>query len=533
MKNIIQSLAIRQRKFDVIVFIIIYSLTTSALYQWPLYSLAIATIDKIDIANALALATLFVLQLMLSIVIWSFISLISLRLMQGFSIALLFGNAIALYFIATYGVVLDASMMGNVFNTQPKEASELLQPKLFIYLLLLGLVPGFAITRLTITRKSRIKSLYFLIVTVLIGSLWIYANAKSWLWIDKHAKQFGGLVLPWSYIINSARHFDRSSKPNQTQLLLPDLKIIDPDKTVVILVVGESARAKNFSLLGYVRPTNPLLSKTKIIALPNSHACSTYTTRSLHCMFSHQGNRSPFAVTHETLPTYLHRQGIEVIWRSNNWGEPPIKVSQYVRADDIRKACKGEECGRLTYDEVLLHGLNEILKSSAQKKSLIVLHQTGSHGPQYFKKYPPEFDFFRPTCQTVDLSKCSPQELINAYDNTILYTDFILSRVINMLEALKDTSAVMLYVSDHGESLGEYGLYLHGTPYSIAPNVQKNIPMLLWMSDKFARERNLSGKKINQSIAYSHDYVFHSVMGAMGLTSDIYDSNFDLFRKFE
>jgi lipid A ethanolaminephosphotransferase len=522
----------KQRTLSVNAFVVLYAIATSVLFQGPLYFSARATLGTFDTAAVLAMVTLFTLQFLVSILVWSAIALISVRLMKFLCMTLLFFNATALFFIQKYGVILDATMMGNIFNTHPAEAVALVQPKLFLYLFLFALVPFFFITQISITKPSLIRRFGFMMVSAVIGVFWIYANAKSWLWIDKHASQFGGLMLPWSYVANTARYYERIAQPNQVQQLLPDVTITQPQKTVVVLVIGESARAANFSLLGYPRVTNPLLSKTHVVALPKAQSCATYTTRSVQCMLSHLGADSPMTNSYEPLPTYLQRQGVKVIWRTNNFGEPPLKVSEYKSSSEIRKACLGNDCEKLGYDEVLLYGLKDTLKNLDQNKTLIVLHQTGSHGPQYFKKYPSKFNVFLPTCQTVDLSKCTPQELTNAYDNTILYTDFILNEVIKTLQSLENTETVMLYASDHGESLGEYGLYLHGTPFSIAPDVQKNIPMMLWMSDKFIQNRHLAGKAIDPNVTYSHDYLFHSVMGGMGLNSAVYKPDADVFQHF-
>jgi lipid A ethanolaminephosphotransferase len=206
-----------------------------------------------------------------------------------------------------------------------------------------------------------------------------------------------------------------------------------------------------------------------------------------------------------------------------------MKVSSFQKAGDIRNECQ-DNCPPEGYDELLLYKLDERLRhAQGGKKLLVVLHQSGSHGPQYFKKYPPEIEKFKPVCRTVDQQKCSHEELVSAYDNTILYTDFLLDKVIAMLKSLDNTASVMMYMSDHGESLGENGLYLHGIPYSIAPAVQKNIPFLVWMSDEFARRRNLPNPLPVERQAYSQDDVFHSVMGAFGMTSEVYKKDKDIF----
>lgn len=525
----------------VVGFILFSAVLNAVLFQWPLYRLALSTRSALDGHGVLALLTLFVVQLLVSITVLGLAALLSVRLLKLLCMLFAVGNAVALYFIVQYGVLIDATMGGNILNTRFSEAAELAHPKLLMYVVLLGLLPALLVARVRIVASSRVRRGTFVLVSLLLGSAWLYANAASWLWIDKHAKQFGALMLPWSYVINPVRHQLQEARQNRPPDLLPPLTSTntgtDTQRVVVVLVIGESARAQNFSLLGYARQTNPLLAQSGAIAFPGATACSTYTTASLRCMLSHRsvgdqgGNDEP-------LPSYLHRHGVQVVWRSNNFGEPPLQVTHYERADEIRKSCVGE-CSRLDYDQVLLEGLAARLRAAPPtQKTLVVLHQTGSHGPQYFKKVPPDFERFKPICRTVELQKCSSEELVNAYDNTILYTDEVLNRVIELLKSLQGTASVMLYMSDHGESLGERGLYLHGVPASIAPEVQTAVPLLVWMSDDFLRLRGTDRAAARAAALASasaagppsHDVVFHSVMGALGLTSAIYVPQRDLFR---
>ena len=178
--------------------------------------------------------------------------------------------------------------------------------------------------------------------------------------------------------------------------------------------------------------------------------------------------------------------------------------------------------------EVLLYNLEQELRNSSQDKTFVVLHKHGSHGPSYYKNYPDKFTTFKPVCTTVDLQKCTNDELVSAYDNTIVYTDYFLDRVIKLLKTFQQPT-VMIYMSDHGESLGEYGLYLHGTPYSVAPDVQKKVPFIVWMSDEFKKEKGIDNNDIVNGSHYSDDNVFPSVMGAFGMMSDIYKKQFDIF----
>jgi lipid A ethanolaminephosphotransferase len=320
---------------------------------------------------------------------------------------------------------------------------------------------------------------------------------------------------------------------HRRQTPLPALHFSDDghpaSKTIVVLVIGESARAQDFSLYGYRRQTNPELAATGVVALPGARSCATYTTAAIRCMLSDLGSATPAHVRRETLPTYLQRQGVEVIWRSNNRGEPPLTVGRYQRADDIRSACTGTGCERLDHDEALLYRLQDLLTRSTAHRIFVVLHQAGSHGPSYYRKYPPQFDRFRPTCTSVDLAQCSPASLVNAYDNTILYTDHVLADTIRILQAVPQSVSVMLYLSDHGESLGEHGFYLHGAPNAIAPDVQREVPFLVWMSPGFRAANSVSATDILAKDPFGDDNVFHSVLGAFGGSSAVYKPSLDLF----
>jgi lipid A ethanolaminephosphotransferase len=510
-------------------FILFFSLFNTVVFQWPLYVLAVSTRAALDWSTILAISTLFVFQLTISMTVLGLCALVSIRLLKSVCALLTVGNAVALYFVVQYKVVIDATMVGNIVNTNVKEASELAHPKLLLYVVLLGLVPAAMLLRQRVAASTRVRRAMAVVLSLVLGSTWLYANAQSWLWIDKNAKAFGGLILPWSYVINTVRYYQSEAERHRVAEPLPPITGNRPGGMVVVLVIGEAARAQNFSLYGYGRETNPQLRQDGVVAYPGAHSCATYTTASLRCMLSHRG-ADGLSGNDEPLPSYLYRHGIEVIWRTNNFGEPPLKVSRYDSADAIRKTCK-QDCARLDYDEVLLHGLDTLLRNGKDDaKTLVILHQGGSHGPQYAKKYPAEFERFKPTCQSVELQKCSSDELVNAYDNTIVYTDDVLHRVIQMLKSVKNRPSAMLYMSDHGESLGEGGLYLHGVPMALAPEVQFSVPLLVWTSDEFMRRGG--GVKAPARVGHplSHDVIFHSVMGAMGLRSAVYVPENDLFQ---
>jgi lipid A ethanolaminephosphotransferase len=234
----------------------------------------------------------------------------------------------------------------------------------------------------------------------------------------------------------------------------------------------------------------------------------------------------------ETLPTYLQRHGVEVIWRSNNGGEPPLRVALYQRVDDIRKTCTGStRCAQVDGDEALLDGLRELLTHASSRRVFVVLHPAGSHGPNYYRKIPAAFARFQPVCRSVDPGRCSRQSLVNAYDNTIVYTDHVLADAIRILQSIPDSASTLIYLSDHGESLGENGVYLHGLPNSIAPDAQRRVPFILWMSPAFRESRHLSTQDILDKGPFGDDNIFHTVLGALGGRSTVYDPGLDLFNR--
>ena len=504
-------------------YVFIISMMNMALYHVPLFTFAAKNVNGFSLHTVSIFFTLFFIIYSFTAVFLFILGILSPFLLKFFSIMTVIGNSIALYFMNTYNVILDKSMMANAFNTRSVESISYLHPKLLIYIFIFGLIPCWFLYKTKIVKINRLRLLFTGMITLIAALLIIYINASTSLWFDQNARRLGGRILPWSYMGNSIRHGMEQSNNAKEVTLLPSASLKDDKKTLVVLVIGETARSNNFSMYGYDKETNPLLKESGAVALNNASACSTYTTASIYCMLSHNGATSGFV---EPLPSYLQRHGVKVIWRSNNWGEPPIKVSKLQKANDLKAECIGVDCN---YDGVLLSNLREEIEASDANKMFLVLHTTGSHGPAYNTKYPKEFEKFAPVCESVELDNCSSEELINAYDNTIVYTDYFLSETIKTLKTLKDIPVTMMYVSDHGESLGEYGLYLHGTPYSIAPDYQKEIPFIVWMSDSFKNLKDLNKHSFKQNGNYSHHNVFHSVMGALGVNSSIYKEGLDIF----
>lgn len=507
-------------------FVLLLCAVNLVIYQIPLYRYAIDQLQLPSLNAIRVLITLTLIIITISVALLSIISILTPFLLKPICIVFALVNSIALYFMMQYNVILDRDMMGNVLNTRSEESTEFLHYKLILFIALLGVIPAWLIGKITIGKTNRLRILANAVISLVAMVIVIYLNSVTWLWFDKHSKQLGGQILPWSYVINITRAYVHENKRPEKLQPLPPATITNSEKTIFLLVIGETARANNFKYYGYHRDTNPKLRALGATALANATACSTYTTASIYCMLSHTGKKSG---AFEVLPNYLQRHDIDVIWRSNNWGEPPLTVSVYEKAGSLKDSCVGEYCDA---DDLLLVNLNERIDEAKSDKVLVVVHVKGSHGPSYHTRYPDNFNVFLPVCKSVELNKCSQNSLINAYDNTILYTDDFLSRTINLLKTYKDTSTVLLYASDHGESLGEFGVYLHGTPYSIAPDVQKDIPFIVWMSDTFIQAKSIDSSALQvRSDGHSHSHIFHSVMGALDVKSDIYIPELDLFNQ--
>lgn len=300
-------------------------------------------------------------------------------------------------------------------------------------------------------------------------------------------------------------------------------------RKLTIVVVGEAARANRFSLNGYERDTNPLLAKEDIINLPNVSSCGTSTAISVPCMFSlldrnHYSDKE--AKSMETVLDILKRSGVNVLWRDNNSDSKGVALR--VEYQDYRSRQNNTLCDEECRDEGMLVGLQDYVNTH-QGDILIVLHQMGNHGPAYYKRYPKAFEKFKPVCQTNQVEQCAPEEIGNAYDNAILYTDYFLDKTISFLKQ-NDASfqTALIYMADHGESLGEKGLYLHGIPYFMAPPEQTHIGALLWFGSQSKAIIDTQLLKQKASEPYSHDNLFHTILGLMDIQTNVYDPKLDM-----
>ncbi|MDE1191742.1 MAG: phosphoethanolamine--lipid A transferase EptA [Arachidicoccus sp.] len=497
-------------------FAAIMSVLNFFLYHYPFFAFVFKNVDYQSWNGIIIIASLIILMPVANAFAF-YVVLFLTRKAGKWLLALTFVlNAAAVYFIHTYSIIVDESMIGNVLDTRYSEASSFFSAQLILYVIFLGMLPAIYIVRTKILyprpKRFFVTSSFTLLLIIIVG----FANAKNWTWIDKNSKQLGGLAMPWSYSVNLSLFYIHKHQQNEKEILLPNATIKDSTKAVVVLVIGESARRANFSLYGYKKNTNPFLSKTKNLFWFDATSSATYTTAGVKSILEYKKSSKLY----EILPNYLYRTGVDVYWRTDNWGEPPVHIKDhYETKQKLESECKSADCH---YDEVLLTGLKEEILASKKNKIFIILHTSTSHGPTYSKKYPPQFETFKPVCNSVELGECSKEELYNAYDNTIVYTDYILHNIIEDLKQLKGYNSTMIFVSDHGESLGEDNLYMHGVPKSIAPKVQYEIPFIVWVSD--------STKQLKPYKDLTQYNVFHSVSHFLGIQSPVYDESMNIYK---
>lgn len=502
------------KKIKLSSYVLMVSLINLILYQYPFFKFVLTNSNSTSINGIILLVSLIVAAIFLNALVF-YIGLYFLRNVGKWLIALFFNiSAISVYFINTYGVIIDRSMIGNVLNTDYEESTSFLSFGLLLYIVFLGILPSILLFKFEIIRPKLKRFTLHAVLTLIFLGFISFANSSNWLWIDKNSKTLGGLVMPWSYVVNTSRYYSYINRKEKKQILLPNATIKNDEKSVVVLVIGESARSNNFSLYGYEKNTNPLLSQIKNLKHFKAESCATYTTEGVKCILDYKNTNKLY----EILPNYLYRNDVEVIWKTTNWGEPTISVEKFQNKDFLRKNCEGPNCG---YDEILLNGLNDQILASEKNKILVVLHSSTSHGPTYYKKYPKQFEKFTPVCKSVELGDCTQQELINAYDNTILYTDYILASLIDNLKQLNEYKTSMIFVSDHGESLGESNLYMHGMPTSLAPKEQLDIPFMVWTSE--------NSRTIKESQEYSQHNIFHSVLDFLAVDSPVYEKDMSIF----
>lgn len=449
------------------------------------------------------------------------------------------------WYMDHYGVFLDRAMMRNVLATHWSEARELLNWRMFLHIALWGVLPAMALWWPRLKPRTWGRALVlragWMLAAGVVGVAAILPVFADFASVMRNNKESRHLFTPGNVVAALAGNaWGRQRVALAQRVVVGEDARLGPAwgqrtrPTLFVLVVGETARAQNFGLNGYTRDTTPALAARNVVNFPQAWACGTSTEVSLPCMFSQTGRRQydeDRILTQESLLHVLARAGFKVQWRDNQSGCKGVcqglPAVQLDRAP-VEGLCPEGQC----LDEVMLHGMDRVL-ADAKGNLFVVMHQLGSHGPAYYRRYPAAQRRFSPACESDDLRLCTPEQIRNAYDNSIAYTDHFLGQVIDFLKARQDRwDTAMMYISDHGESLGEGGLYLHGVPYSLAPDVQLRVPMVAWLSPAFRRSFGVDEGCLRQVAASrrtGHDDLFHSVLGLLDVKTRAYEPSLDLF----
>ncbi|MFM5331208.1 phosphoethanolamine transferase [Aeromonas veronii] len=461
-----------------------------------------------------------------------------------FTVLILTGSIVS-YAMLKYGVIFDAGMIQNIVETNSGEAGAYLNGSVALWFLLTGLLPVLVLWSLRIRYPARWYQGLALRAGVLAISLLFIGGVAAFYYQDyasvgRNNKSLAKEIVPANYV-HGLYKYGRDvlfATPLPYQQLGTDARVVarGSKPTLMFLVVGETARSQNYSLNGYGKATNSFTAKEQgVVSFRNVRSCGTATAVSVPCMFSNltrRGYDDQLASSRDGLLDVLQHAGVSVLWKENDGGckgvcrnVPTIEILP----KSYPALCQGESC----YDEVLLEGLDQQIAGMKGNK-LVAFHLMGSHGPTYFRRYPASERAFMPDCPRSDIENCSNEELVNTYDNTIRYTDKVVGLLIDKLKSLESQYDVgLVYLSDHGESLGAMGLYLHGTPYKFAPDDQTRVPLLTWFSPQLQADRQLDMGCLAaeaSSQRFSHDNLFHSMLGIMDVQTRVYDNKLDLFK---
>lgn len=450
--------------------------------------------------------------------------------------------ALAAYFMDSYNIVIDSQMIGNILQTNVSEASDLFSARLLLYLGFLGVLPAAVIYRLPLVkgpfREGLLATAKVIVVSTGAIALSIAPFSAQYASFFREHKVLRYYANPVSPLYAVVTYFgkQRAVDPDLPRTALGrDAHIPraegDRKRELVILVVGETARADRFSLNGYTRKTNPGLEKYEsLVSFSAMKSCATSTAVSLPCLFAlPAGDSIDVEQFHrsENLLDVLSHAGVNVLWRDNN--SDSKGVARDIRFEDFRSADLNPDCDTECRDPGMLAGLDQFVASIDAGDILIVLHQMGNHGPAYARRYPAAFEVFTPVCDSNELEQCSLEAINNSYDNAIRYTDYFLTKVIQFLQTYDSRfETALFYISDHGESLGEHGIYLHGLPNFVAPAEQREVASVMWFGDNF---KVLSDRlKAHSAEPLTHANVFHTVLGMFKVNTAIYRKDMDILR---
>ena len=524
------------------VYLIIFALYVGLLLNLAFYRQVFTLLPVNSLHNWLVFLSMPVVAFSVMNILTTLASFLKLdRLVISLFILL---SASAQYFIWTFGVVIDRAMITNILDTTPAESFALMSGKMVLTLGLSGVLMVALAWWIKISKAKTVwRSIAVRLLNILVSALLIVLVAalfyKDYASVFRNNKELVKSLSPSNSIVAINSWYAHNKMDNLPLVNIGEDAVQKPEmhsgprKNLTILVLGETSRAQNFSLGGYERETNPRLKQDDVIYFANTTSCGTATAVSVPCMFSNMPRAhyvEELAHHQEGVLDILQRAGIRVLWNDNDGGCKGAcdrVPHQNVTDLNLTGQCIDGEC----YDEVLFHNLESYI-DNLQQDGIIVLHTIGSHGPTYYNRYPAEFKKFTPTCDTNEIQSCTQQQLTNTYDNTILYIDYIVDKAIKLLQSKQDKfTTSLVYLSDHGESLGENGVYLHGLPWSIAPETQKHVPMLLWLSEDYQQRYGVSSQCLQQRAKtdpYSQDNLFSTLLGLLGVDTREYQATDDI-----
>ncbi|SIQ65214.1 lipid A ethanolaminephosphotransferase [Aeromonas sp. RU39B] len=530
-------------RIRVLPLVLLLALYFAIVFNWPLFLNFYAILsaqESINTGFAISIPLLLFAALVAVFIPFSF-----RWWLKPFFTLVLLSSSLVSYAMFKYHVVFDSNMVQNIFETNPGEARSYLNASVLLWFALTGLVPSALLWIIRVDYPARwhqslLLRLGAMLLALLVAGGVLEVYDKQYLYIGRNHKVLAKEIVPSNYLFSAGKYLDKRylSKPEPFVVQGADAKRVSKvsKPTLMFLVVGETARARNYASNGYGRDTNPFTAREgDVLAFLHVHSCGTETAVSVPCMFSNLG-RAHFddnkARNRYNLLDVLTRAGVSVYWKDNDGGCKD--VCNRVPHHDLDPAAYPRFChDGSCLDEALLEALPKEIDKMGENK-LVVFHIMGSHGPNYYRRYPDAERYFTPDCQRNDIENCDNAVLINSYDNTIRYTDYVLAKMIDLLKQYQDRyDTALLYLSDHGESLGEKGLYLHGTPYMLAPEEQTHIPMQLWMSAGFATGRGINrGCMADEAkrTELSQDNLFSSLLGVWDVQTTLYQPALDLFK---
>lgn len=463
------------------------------------------------------------------------------RLRRPVAAALILISASAHYFERNFGVLIDREMVRNVMETTVTESQHLVTLSAIFWIGLTGVLPAALVFWPKVRRVGAWQHLWrwpsgvILTFALMIGSL--FSDYKAFSAALREHHDLMGAYQPGS-TLNSVLRYTREQWTTAAPVARPlgldgqaGPYLAAAQKPVLLVIfAGETVRAQNWGLNGYIRDTTPGLAARDVVNFPDVTACGTSTAVSLPCMFSRlpaAGYSREGFLSEENLLDVLGHAGLAVEWYDNNTGDQ--RIASRTGWTQVDATLAPEACARECTDDVFLPLIRDKL-ATITTNTVLVLHMIGSHGPAYYLRYPAERAVFQPDCQTAAFAECTPEQIVNTYDNTILETDHVLSQTIDLLAGSDRVLPAMIYLSDHGESLGENGLYLHAAPSFMAPDVQTKVPMVMWLAPSAQEGLGIDGACLRAAgnHAVSHDNLFHSVLGLLDIRTAARDQSLDL-----